>query len=336
MAARADDKITVVVKWSGKEFSFDDLSPSNTVSNLKEEIFKKTMVRPDRQKLLGLKYKGKPPNDEIKLQMLSLKPGFKIMMMGTAEETLTDIIKPPQDVLELKIADDQDVEEDEVAFENREEYLAKIEKRVSSYEIKVKNEPRVNKKLLVLDVDYTLFDHRSAAECGLDLMRPYLHEFLTSSYEHYDIVIWSATSMKWIEAKMQSVHENDPKKTTTVGTSNLQELGVTDSPNYKIMFILDSSAMITVHSQKYGIIETKPLGVIWGKYSQYSSKNSIMVDDLRRNFLMNPQNGLKIRPFRQAHVNRSKDQELLKLSQYLRKISVLEELSALDHRDWDR
>lgn len=47
-------------------------------------------------------------------------------------------------------------------------------------------------------------------------------------------------------------------------------------------------------------MQVKPLGVIWGKYEQYDKKNTIMFDDLRRNFLMNPQNGLKIRPFREV------------------------------------
>lgn len=60
-----------------------------------------------------------------------------------------------------------------------------------------------------------------------------------------------------------------------------------------------------------------------------------MFDDLRRNFVMNPQNGLAIRPFRKAHINRSSDNELVKLTQYLLAISELSDLSNLDHRRWE-
>lgn len=49
-----------------------------------------------------------------------------------------------------------------------------------------------------------------------------------------------------------------------------------------------------------------------------------MFDDLRRNFVMNPSNGLKIRPFRKAHMNRDSDRELLDLSKYLMEIAKLE------------
>lgn len=41
--------------------------------------------------------------------------------------------------------------------------------------------------------------------------------------------------MKWIEVKMR-------------------ELGVTQNPAYKITFFLDSSAMISVDTQKYGVV----------------------------------------------------------------------------------
>ena len=56
--AAAGDVISVVVKWSGKEYPFEDLPALITVKDLKQAIYEKTMVRPDRQKLLGLKYKG--------------------------------------------------------------------------------------------------------------------------------------------------------------------------------------------------------------------------------------------------------------------------------------
>ena len=39
----------------------------------------------------------------------------------------------------------------------RDEYLAKIQKRVENYKIEELNAPRDGKKLLVLDIDYTLF-----------------------------------------------------------------------------------------------------------------------------------------------------------------------------------
>merc|ERR1719402_1782032 len=106
--------------------------------------------------------------------------------------------------------------------------------------------------------------------------------------------------------------------------------------NYKLAFYLDSRAMISIQTEKYGLVDVKPLGVIWGKYPQYDKTNTIMFDDLRRNFLMNPQNGLKIRPFKEAHKNRETDQELVGLAKYLAKIAAMDDLSQLRHSRWER
>jgi len=311
--------LNLVIKWAGKEFPFQDLDgTSTTVLDLKKMIWEKTQVLPQRQKLLNLKMKGKQAPEEALLSNLDLKSGTsnKIMMMGSSEQAIADVKELKEDP--SVINDFEEATAQALAIEFREEYLDKVEKRVKSYEVKVVNEPRAGKKLLVLDIDYTLFDHRSVAESGRELMRPYLHEFLASAYEDYDIVIWSATNMKWIEEKMKV-------------------LGCDTNPNYKLSFYLDSRAMISIHSSKYGVIEVKPLGVIWGKFpDHYSKSNTIMFDDLRRNFLMNPTNGLKIRPFKNAHSSRATDRELVKLTRYLKKIASLESFDDLDHKYWEK
>ena len=246
-----------------------------------------------------------------------MKPNFKLMMVGSLEQDIQDVSTKPEDI-GLNVVNDLDADlDEEVAMENKEIYLAKVNKRIKDYQIAELNPPREGKKLLVLDIDYTLFDRRSSAENGAELMRPYLHEFLTSAYENYEIVIWSATSMKWIAEKMKL-------------------LGVSTHSDYKIWFYLDSNAMITVQCPKKGVVEVKPLGVIWGKYEEYSSKNTIMFDDLRRNFMMNPKSGLRIRPFAEAHLNRHKDKELLKLTKYLKDIAEnCDDFNDLNHRKWE-
>lgn len=310
-----EGKLPLIIKWSGKEYEVY-ISEDDSVADLKREILYKTAVRPERQKLLNIKMKGKGSDEECKISSLKLKPNFKIMMMGSLEQDIVEANTAPSNLPE--VVNDFDIEDEAVAIENQEVYLAKVSRRVKEYEVKILNELRPGKKLLVLDIDYTLFDHRTTAQSGAELMRPYLHEFLTSAYEDYDIVIWSATNMKWIIEKMKL-------------------LGVDKHPDYKIAFYLDSLAMISVHTPKYGVIDVKPLGVIWGKYEQYSTKNTIMFDDIRRNFIMNPKNGLRIRPFREAHLNRYKDDELLRLSKYLKDLAEhCADFSSVNHRHWEK
>lgn len=305
----------------------------DTVRGLKIRIHKETGILPKHQKLLNLRTKdftclkpfkspssvclpNKTSQDEEILRNLGMKSGFKIRLMGSREEDIAKVCHAPKDLPD--VINDFQTEEEKLDIENVKMCLFQIQFRIDYYRFVELNPFREGKKLLVLDIDYTIFDHNSAMVLqggGGELMRPFLHYFLIMAYQNYDIVIWSATNMEWINKKMKV-------------------LGVSNNPYYKIACHLDANFMINVQTSKYGTITAKPLAVIWGKYKQFSAKNTIMFDDNRRNFIMNPQSGLKIKPFRHAYITRRKDRELLKLSQYLTLIAKVDDFQTLNHRKW--
>lgn len=310
---------SISIKWNGQQYNIDTAG-LETVGTLKRAIETHTTVQPKRQKVLGLKVKGgKTITDDTALADLVLKPGQKLTVMGQPEAHVEALDK--QSEVAPHVQDDFDIPEEDMKSldpRDQDENQEKLKRRLSSVDVKILNPPREGKKCLVLDIDYTIFDLGSSAERPEELGRPYLHHFMTSAYEHYDLVIWSATSMKWVEVKMQ-------------------QLGVTNNPNYKITFMLDHKAMITVRTEKYGVFDCKPLAFIWAKFpNNYAEDNTIMFDDLRRNYVMNPQNGLVIHPYKHAHRNKDSDKELLYLAEYLQSIASMPSLSGLRHSRWQR
>ena len=82
--------------------------------------------------------------------------------------------------------------------------------------------------------------------------------------------------------------------------------------------------------------DCKPLPLLWARFPGiYTEDNTIMLDDLRRNFVFNRQNGLVIRPFKRAHLTRDTDKELLHLTDYLLAIAFLPSLRTLHHSHWE-
>lgn len=182
MATNEENTVSLIIKWAGKEYPIDNASTSWSINELKSAISAKTNVLPARQKLLNLRFKGKAPTDDQILSSLSLKNGTKIMMMGSVEQEIKDVSEVPTNLPEVINDFDEDIER-KISVEYREEYLAKVQHRVQNYEVKILNPLREDKKLLVLDIDYTLFDHKTPAETGAELMRPHLHDFLASAYK---------------------------------------------------------------------------------------------------------------------------------------------------------
>jgi len=306
---------SLVVKWRKDNLQFC-ISADTTLGDLKKNIEFRTHVPKKRQKIVGIR--GKPKQgDETLLSALKFK---KLMLIGNPDSMLLKeyTAKEKKQAAE-QLIDDQDIPDDaDLPIAAREVTVRKLKRRMAEYAWpKLLNKPRVGKKLLVLDIDYTLFDHRSPSSSATLLGRPHLHAFLAAAYKSYDIVIWSATSMRWVEIKMK-------------------ELGVLANPAYKIVCLMDILAMVTVKTDKYGVFNCKPLAMIWDKHEGYHLRNTIMFDDLRRNFILNPQNGLRIRPCRNMTdpAIRAADHELLHLSEYLAAIAPLADLSKLNHSKW--
>lgn len=175
------------------------------------------------------------------------------------------------------------------------------------------------KKCLVLDIDYTIFDHKSDFELAPEYKRPYLHEFLKTCSEHYNIVIWSATAFYHVHTKMD-------------------KLQLLNHPDFQICGALSKDHMIP-HTfsvkRKTFVQDIKPLALLWRKFPDFFDHcNTIHIDDVAENFALNPRNGLRIDPFREALVNRQTDKELFYLSIYLTMIASLPSFSSLDHSKW--
>lgn len=156
------------------------------------------------------------------------------------------------------------------------------------------------------------------------------------------------------------------------------QMGILQNPAFKITFVLDRTSMFSVQSRmKDGKIRThevKPLQYIWAKFPQYNAANTVHVDDLSRNFAMNPKQvtslclasssqvfvddycvfrlihwlvgtlltfcvrrmqGLKISAFRESVRIRKKDRELFFLAHYLVHIALhVPDFVSLKHSAW--
>jgi ubiquitin-like domain-containing CTD phosphatase 1 len=109
-------------------------------------------------------------DDTTKISDLEIKPGKPLMMVGSLEKDIESVNEKPDGIDVINDFDDE--QNDNEPFETKEVYLSKIRRRIKEYKFELLNQPREGKKLLILDIDYTLFDHRSSAETGAELMRP--------------------------------------------------------------------------------------------------------------------------------------------------------------------
>lgn len=105
----------------------------------------------------------------------------------------------------------------------------------------------------MLDLDYTIVDTKPLIDGSLpssECARPQLHEFLELVYPHYDLVIWSQTSWRWLESKLVELCVfplGSPLRflpDRSLFSNFLRGMLGDDSRNYKISFVVDRRPMV--------------------------------------------------------------------------------------------
>ncbi|GAA5869654.1 hypothetical protein JCM1840_000546 [Sporobolomyces johnsonii] len=317
----------VTCKWKGASYELK-IAEHDTVGDLKAVLWSLTGVPPERMKLVGL-VKGKLPGDEeevVKLGLGDAAPGKRkeFMMIGTPEGEEHKSVGP-------SVKDEADVDYAATEARKKAQQAAqsvrnrrKLKEAADALQIDQMAAPRPGKKLLVLDLDGCILDTTLWKEPNFStqmFMRPYLHDFLRLISPYYDVVIWSQTSWRWLEQKLVE----------------LDVIGPSRKGDYHIVTTLSRDPMFSVYSEREGKPwkhEVKALGILWSKFPEYySAANTVHVDDLSRNFALNPKNGIKVHAYKDAltrdHV--STDLELLHVARYLLQLVQVPDVTALDH-----
>lgn len=351
--------VTLIAKWGKEKIELSNLSPTINIGKVKELLCEKTNVLPKRQKLIGLTTLSKTKiTDQVLLSELKPKGNSKALLsndnkevkhtfilMGTPEEKI--FIDPDDNNNLPDVVDDFDLDYNAGSQEWRAHVATgqNLKKFTESTEVHLMNDPREGKPLMVLDLDHTLLDFSrksieqastaervaevngssnnfaTAQETITKMKRPFMDKFLAQAYQSYDLVVWSQTSWRWLETK-------------------LIELGMLTNAHYRFCFVLDKTSMFAITSTsksgrklKHAV---KPLQIIWNKFPRHwGPHNTVHLDDLSRNFALNPGNGLKVTAFYRKKKSGKRDVELLGLASYLKKLaSEVKDFMKIDLRNW--
>lgn len=263
---------------------------------------------------------GKLPDDNQTVGELSLRPGFKLIVMGSKEEDIIDsvyslpssqrCIENRSQSRKLQLEDYNPVPPDRKKLRgvtnpvDYEIYLTKVQQKIRSSRVKQLGQMDSNKKLLVIGINDGL--------TSIKLNRQGMHNFLNQAYQHYNIAIWSCSTS-------QSV-------TRTL-------LSLASKQKYNICLYLDQHSMITTFEPNYGTIRIKPLDVIWMNFSNWSDKNTIVIEDKWLNVFINEASALIIRRI-SGVPSLDNDVLLEKIGEYLKLVADVNDFRTLNHKKW--
>ena len=339
--------VTFVARWRSRTYDVVlDVESGATVGDLRGKLTELVAVSPSNQKFAGLTKSSlfKLSDDQL-LGAIELKESgsgvVNFLLIGTPDGEIKDNAKDSPATKQTSVVNDLSL-----SFGPSSKIWQRLQRHTSEVQIHFITPPRVSKKLCVLDLDKTILDFTSKDESVSvsDMKRPHLDHFLSTIWEHYDIAIWSQTSWRWLELK-------------------LHELNLCNREEFSLCFCLDKSSMFRASELENEYV--KPLALIFSHAPpgvRWGLDNTVHVDDLCRNFLLNQGAGITISPYQRdknpstissspassvfedssaaspgpegGEQHAKNDVELLLLGRYLCDIAPLPDLTVKSHAAW--
>ena len=160
----AEDDATIDIKH-GKTLIHIEISKNSTILQLKRKIERETEIEPMNQKMPD-EARETLGAGQASIESLGKLPS-KVMLLGKSTKDVTELKNLEEEMLEKapEILDDFEsdiLDSEPLLCYSDPVYVARLAARIEKYKgLSPLNETREGMKLLVLDIDYTLFDHRT-------------------------------------------------------------------------------------------------------------------------------------------------------------------------------
>mmetsp|Transcript_40209 Transcript_40209/g.159780 ORF Transcript_40209/g.159780 Transcript_40209/m.159780 type:complete len:169 (-) Transcript_40209:2623-3129(-) len=163
------------VRWNGNTYTFV-VSDDTTLGDVQEALSDRTGVLVHRQKIIGLGVK----HDETTLVSEIDPSRRRLMLIGSLEEDIEKVQRAEESELrdwQVDICEENDAWSDcDIHGRYSVSDMSKALDRLAARSFKVKIDlirpPREGKRLLVLDIDYTIYNHVNLATKPSDCIRP--------------------------------------------------------------------------------------------------------------------------------------------------------------------
>ncbi|KAF9898451.1 hypothetical protein BX616_004009 [Lobosporangium transversale] len=183
------------------------------------------------------------------------------------------------------------------------------------------------RKLVVLDLNGTLFYRSFHRNRKTIHQRPFLRTFLNFLFQRFRVMVWSSARQSSVDAMLEAGFAD--LRTNLDRVWSREHFGMAASEyNRKVLTLKDLSRVwMEIEDERKNAAESEMRP--GGRYAtRYDQTNTILIDDSVDKSQLQPQNCIVVTSFNRAQWDLGKDEELIKVMAYMKQLIPQQNVSA--------